>query len=217
MKSLILFPFNGNARESLAVVEAINQKNKEWDVVGFIDDNPDTYKKSFGGVRVIGGRDVLETFNNSYILAVPGRPENFRNRQRIIEGMNIPENRFASLIHPTCAIGPEVSIGKNVLIMAHVTLTAGVTIGDHVVILSGTVIAHEAEVRNFCLIGSNVVISGGVTVEPKCYIGSGSKVIQEITIGTGAMIGMGSVVIRDVLPGSTVAGCPAKRIDRGNT
>jgi len=214
MKSLLLFPFNGNARESIAVIEAINKQKQEWNAIGFVDDDLDTLDRSFANCRVIGNRDAFKRFESAFILAVPGRPENFHKRQRIIESLHVHSERFATLIHPSSAIGPGVSIGKNVLIMAHVTLTAGVNIGNHVVILPGTVVSHDSVIEDFSMVGSNVVIAGGVTVERVSYIGSGSSVKQGITIGAGALVGMGSVVIRNVISGSTVAGCPANQIER---
>ncbi len=59
MKQLILFPFNGNAREALGVVEAINQRAPTWEVLGFIDDDPARANDVMGDLRVLGGRDVL--------------------------------------------------------------------------------------------------------------------------------------------------------------
>ena len=38
-KKLLLFPFGGNARESLLSVFAINEIKQEWDILGFIDDD----------------------------------------------------------------------------------------------------------------------------------------------------------------------------------
>ncbi len=210
VRKLLLFPFSGNAREAVAVIEAQNALAPTWDFLGFVDDDPRTHGATFAGYPVLGGREVLAGRPEAMVLAVPGRPETFRRRPDIISGLSLPRERLACLVHPTAAIGPQVRIGANTLIMAHVTLTAGVTVGDHVVILPGTVVAHESSLGEYSLVGSNVSVSGGVTVGRCCYLGSGSRFIQQITVGDGALVGLGAVVIRDVAPGATVAGCPAR-------
>jgi hypothetical protein len=35
---LILFPFSGNAKEAISVIEEINRMNPTWKIIGFIDD-----------------------------------------------------------------------------------------------------------------------------------------------------------------------------------
>jgi len=41
-------------------------------------------------------------------------------------------------------------------------------------------------------------------------VGSGAVVLAGITIGAGALIGAGAIVTHDVVPGTVVAGCPAR-------
>lgn len=214
MKKILIFPFNGNAREAIGVIEAINNSMPKWEIIGFFDDDPKKYGASFAGYLVLGGRKVLADYPDALVIAVPGSPDTFRKRAEIIEGLEIPRERWATLMHPTAVLGSEVIVGLNTVLMAHVTLTAAVRLGDHVVILPGTVVAHESEIGDYCLVGSNVSVSGGVKIGRQCYLGSGSRFIQMITVGYGAMVGLGSVVIRNVKPGSTVAGCPARPINR---
>lgn len=212
MKKLILFPYNGNAREAVTVIAAVNGVAPQWQLLGFVDDNPAHKGRQFAGVTVLGGREVLKQYADALVLAVPGRPENYQQRAAIINSLNLPAQRWASLVHPSAEVGCGATVGVNCLIMQNVVLTAGVTIGNHVVILPNTVIAHDATIADFTLIGSNVTVSGGVTVGENCYIGSGASLIQGLHIGAQALVGMGSVVLHDVEPAMVVAGCPAHKI-----
>lgn len=212
MKQLLLFPFNGNAREAASVIEDINAVRAEWELLGFIDDAPAHAGKEFGGYPVLGGREVLRRYAEAFILAVPGRPDNFRQRVALIQSLQIPPGRFATVVHPAVTIGIETTIGYNTLIMSNCVLTAQVTVGNHVVILPNTVIAHDSRLGDYCLVGSNVSISGGVTVAENCYLGSGSKLIQEIRIGEQALVGLGSVVLNDLSPKGVFAGNPARML-----
>ncbi|OSM02250.1 hypothetical protein [Magnetofaba australis] len=212
MRPLILFPFNGNAREAVGVVEAINAQRQTWSVLGFVDDDPDKKGSAFGGYPVLGGREVLAERPDAAVLAVPGRPDNFHKRRAIIEALNLKSERWATLIHPAAVVGPECMIGDNVLIQAGVVLTAGARIARHSIILPQTVAAHDADIGEGVVMGSHVTISGACHVEPWSYIGSGVKLREGVRIGTGALVGLGATVIGDVAPGKVAVGCPARAI-----
>ncbi len=208
IQKIVLFPFSGNAREALDAC-------KEWDVLGFIDDDDSCSGKSFSSVSVIGNRSKLSELlrdKSISILAVPGRPETHRNRLSLIHSLNISADRWATVIHPTAVIGPNVEIGSNVLIMANTVITGGNSIGNHVVVLPNTTISHDTSIGDGSLIGSNVSISGSVNIGNEVYIGSGSRIINEISIGDRSLVGLGSVVIRDIKPNVRVVGCPAREL-----
>ena len=211
---LIFFPFGGNAREAITVVNAINKNKKTWELIGFIDDNSDLWSKEFFGYKVLGGKEKLKDYPNAKILAVPGRPDNYFKREHIINSLNLSVNRFTTLIHPSAQISKDTKIGYNTLIMAGVVITSNVTIGNNCVILPNTVISHDSIIDDFCLIGSNVSISGGVHIEKNCYIGTGSKIIQEITIREKSLIGLGTVVLKSTEAGSVIVGNPGKFLRR---
>lgn len=193
-------------------MEEINKSSPAWNILGFIDDDPGKTGLRFGSWSVIGGREKLQEHAGAYILAVPGRPENYLMRQEIIDSLNIPVTRFATIVHPQAQVGIECTVGYNSLLMANVVLTAGSKAGNHVAILPNTVISHETAVGDYSLLGSNISVSGAVTIEKNCYIGSGAKIIQGVTIGEKSLVGIGSVVIRDIPPFSVAAGNPARII-----
>jgi serine O-acetyltransferase len=75
-------------------------------------------------------------------------------------------------------------------------------------------------------IGANCFAHQGVTVGWRdeqsrppvlgddVYLGAGAKVLGPITLGDGVMVGANAVVIEDVPPGSTVAGVPARVVNK---
>ena len=213
-KPVLLFPFGGNAREALSVIREINRVTQEWDVLGFLDDDPALWGQRFAGASVLGSTSLLKEYGDSWLLAVPGRSQSFTRRLQIIQSLGVPLSRFATVVHPSVFVGEGTQIGNNTVIMPNCVLTAGVTVGNHVVMLPGTVVSHDASIGDGTLIGSNVSISGGVTVEPNCYIGTGAKIIEEITIGSQALVGLGAIVVRDVPEGAVVVGCPARPISK---
>ena len=209
---LILFPFGGNARESLLSVFALNDIKVEWDILGFIDDDQSRLGKECCGINVLGGRELLNEFPDAFVLAVPGSPANYSRRKEVIGGLNLDESRFATIIHPSAGIARDAAIGCNTIIMSNVVVSCGVTIGSHCVILPNTVVSHDSIVGDYCCIGSNVSVSGSVHIGSNCYIGSGTKMREDIHIGAGTLIGLGSNVLADIPAGVIAVGSPAKVI-----
>lgn len=214
MNPLILFPMNGNSREGVEV--ALQSRNHDgeriWNVLGFIDDDIRKHLSIFCGISCLGGRNCLNDYPSSKVLAVPGRPENYHKRRDIIESLNLSSSQFATVIHPSACLGLGVEIGYNTLIMAGCVITANSKIGNHVVILPNTVVSHDSVIGDYSLVGSNVSISGGVSVGINCYIGSGTRIISEISVGDYSLLGLGSVVLRNVPPRSVYVGVPAKKL-----
>lgn len=202
-RPLLLFPFNGNAREALACA------GEDYDVVGFIDDNPAHVGGTFGGCPVLS-RAALDEYPEALVLAVPGSPRTFRERRAVIEGLGIAAHRFARVVHPKATVAPWASVGRNVLIMAGVVITSDAVIGDHVCILPNTVVHHDVHIGAWTLVGSNVTVAGGVRIGSGAYVGSGTSVRDGITIGDGTLVGLGSTVLRNVEAHVVIAGVPAR-------
>lgn len=210
MKPLILYPFNGQARETLGVVTALNQAGGEWDVLGFIDDDPARAARGGGAPPILGTPEVLARYPEAFVLAVPGRPDNYWKRLDMIAALGVPANRMPALIHPLASVGPDCVLGHNTVLMAGVVLTASVRLQPHVGILPNTVLSHDVTIGEGTLIGAGVLIAGGVQVGGSCYIGSGSKILQEVIIGEHALVGLGSTILHSVPPRTVVAGNPAR-------
>lgn len=205
-KLLLVFPYNGNGREALDCLDRHR-------FIGFIDDTRGKQGRDNMGNEVFS-RDAISRFKDAEILAVPGSPDSFFLRKKIIEDLNVETHRFATIIHPSARISPSAKIGFNTLIMAGVVITSEVTIGNHVCILPNTVIQHDTVIRDWTLIGGGVVIAGNVVVGENCYIGSGSNIINSVEIGKGTLIGLGSNVLHSLSCEVKAVWNPARVIGR---
>jgi sugar O-acyltransferase (sialic acid O-acetyltransferase NeuD family) len=203
-KKLIIFPFNGNGIEALDCIDL-----NEYELVGFIDD--DATKKS--GQFEIYPREILLKYKELLVLAVPGSPSSFRNREAIINSLELDKNRYINAIHASACIGRNVKLGYNCLVMAGAVLTSNACIHNHVCVLPNTVIHHDVVVGSYTLIGSNVVIAGGTTVGESCYIGSGTNIINGVRIGDASLIGLGSNILGNVTCNAKMVGNPARDLN----
>ncbi len=202
---IYIFPFNGNGMEACECVD------HSFILKGFIDDTPEKIGKSFNGVTVMQ-RMVLMEDEDAMLLAVPGSPTSFHQRNEIINSFTLPLNRFATVIHPSAKISPNAQIGKNVLIMAGAVITSNAVINNHVCVLPNSVIHHDSVIGEYTLVGSNVTIAGGTHIGKKCYIGSGSSIINGINIGDGCLVGIGTNVIHSFDANSKIVGNPARKL-----
>jgi acetyltransferase-like isoleucine patch superfamily enzyme len=88
---------------------------------------------------------------------------------------------------------------------------------------------NEIRVGKFCMFAAEVTLtngghdrnsfepfSGPLVIGNGCWIGNGARIIGPLTIGDNAIVAAGAVVVDDVLPGSIVAGVPAKIIGMRN-
>lgn len=197
----MIFPFNGNGIEAMDCIDF-----DRYELIGFVDDDPGKRSEEYE----IFTREIFEQYSELFVLAVPGSPNSFRQRQEIISSLNI--TRFINAVHPRASLGKMVTIGYNCLIMAGVVITSNACVGNHVCILPNTVIHHDVAIKDYTLIGSNVVIAGGTRIGQNCYIGSGTNIINGICIGEASLIGLGSNVIKSVCSHSMIAGNPAREL-----
>lgn len=203
-KKIVFFPFNGNA------IEALDCLDETFEFIGFVDDAPKKIGTSYLGFKIFDRR-ILEN-KALKILAVPGSPTSFLQRQEIIASLKLENNRFENVVHPKAVLSKTVELGTNNLIMAGTVLTSNFKMGSHNCLLPNSVLHHDSIIGNFNLIGSSVVVAGNVRIGNNNYIGSGSKFKNGLEIGDKNLIGLGANVLKNFESFKTIYGNPAKEI-----
>ena len=209
MDNLIIIGAGGLGREVAWLVERINHQSPTWNLLGFVDDNPNLHHTIVNGHPVLGGCETLAAYPDAYAVCAVGAP---KVRRRIIERIKTisPSRKYATLIDPTVEKSDTVTIGEGCIVCAHCILTVNIRIGDHVIVNLDCKIGHDAVVDDFATVHPSVNISGDVHVGEGAELGTGTRIIQRTAIGRNAVVGIGSVVVNDI-PGDCVAvGCPAR-------
>ena len=211
MKDLIIIGASGFGREVAWVAERINEQNEEWNILGFIDDNPELKGKTVGGYPVLGGIDTVADYSDSYFMCAIGSS---KIRSQLIEKVNgiLPNVKYAILIDPTVQISKRVKIGEGTVICAGNIITVDIEIGKHVIINLDCTVGHDAILHDFVTLYPSVNVSGISEVGTCTELGTGAQIIQSKKIGSHTIIGAGAVVVKDIPEKCTAVGSPAKPI-----
>jgi len=195
---------NPEIRREILVQQAADHN---WQMAGFIDNNPALQGTEIWGWPVLGGFDVVPDI-------VVGDPEAFfvnlvtgsaRSRHEVGESLDLMGCRLTNLIHPSVDL-TDVEVGVGVYVQNGVFIQAGSRIADNVAINVGSVLAHESSVDKSTFIAPMVTITGEVKIGRGVLVGASACITPLLVIGDWATIGAGAVIIRDVEPGTTVVG-----------
>jgi sugar O-acyltransferase (sialic acid O-acetyltransferase NeuD family) len=211
-RSLLLVGAGGFGREAAEVVRAVNARQPQWDLLGFLDDMTSLQGGEVDGIPVLGPADAVHEYPDAQLAVCAGRPDNYFSRKRLVRRMELPGARYATIVHPAAVIPAGARLGPGTVVLAGVVLTTSISVGSHVAVMPGVILTHDDLVCDYVTLASGARLGGGVRVGEGAYIGAGAHVRGEITIGPWALVGMGSVVVRDVPAGEVWAGVPARRL-----
>lgn len=129
-----------------------------------------------------------------------------------LQALGIPQQRWATVIHPSANIGFNCRIGHGVAICAHVTVQPGVVIGDNCMIRAGANVGHDVQLADYVDVGPNTTLCGYAKVGKGVQVAPNAVVRDNIIIGEYATVAAGAAVFKEVAAESTVLGNPARRI-----
>lgn len=202
----------GHGGHSKVVEDIINTSNQHL-IIACLDDKYSKIEKKngiiYGPVTLASHLAVDEALD--FIIAIG----NNQIRKKVEDRLQLPDNRYAVLIHSSAIISPSVSIGNGSVIMPGVVINADTKIGMHTIINTGAVVEHDNVIGSFVHICPKAVLTGSVKIGEGSLIGAGTAIIPGRSIGKWCMIGAGSTVIRDIQSRQKAAGVPAIIIDKG--
>ena len=210
MKDLIIVGTGGVGRETAQIVEEMNKVEKEWNILGFIDDNKDLKGKIVNGYRVIGDRTYLNYFEKEVYVVIA--IANYSVKKELVKFLINQNVKYATLIHPSVRLNDTIKIGEGSIVYPGVIMTVNIDVGNHVIISPKCGIGHDSIIEDYVTLLWNVNVSGNEKSRQGATLGSGSTIIQGLEIGRGSFVGAGSVVIRDIEANKTAVGVPSRYI-----
>ena len=210
MKDLYIIGAGAFGRETAWVAERMNEVGEDWNICGFVDDDPTAWGKTEGGYPVLGGTELmLNSEKRVYVVCAIGKG---KTRKKIMTRLlGRPNIEFATLIDPSVIWGVRAKVGRGTILCAGTILAVDSVIGDHVIVNFDCTVGHDAMLHDYTTINPGVHLSGYVTVGECSEIGTGACVIQGKSICDNVIIGAGAAVIRDITESGTYVGVPAIR------
>lgn len=204
MNNIVIVGKGGFAREVKWLIKNINDSEKKWNFLGFIDNQTEAEE-------VVGDDTYIANMKEKLYVAIAiGNPE-IRSRLHKIFRTN-RYIRFPNLIAPSAQISEDICLGEGNIICAGNIMTVDISLGSLNIINLGCTIGHDVRIGNYNTINPGTNISGNVIIKNFVEIGTGTKIIQGRTVNSGAITGAGAVIIADIPCGTTVVGVPAKEI-----
>lgn len=203
--------------ETKRQVAAAERADRDFRVVGFLDNDSAKHGRAFVGRPVVGGveavpeivrKDPEARFVNLITGSTLARYEVSCDVARL-------GGTFTNLIHPDVDL-TDVEVGVGLYVQDGVIIHGGSRIGSNSSIHMGALVGHEATVGSSVFIGVGCGISGEVTIHDGAFLGTHTTVLPRLTIGPWTLVGAGSVVTKEVAAGATVAGNPARVLRVGD-
>jgi sugar O-acyltransferase (sialic acid O-acetyltransferase NeuD family) len=200
---------DGHANVVLEIILAM----KQFEVAGFIDDDPAKLGQLIRGYPILGGmKDIPQLMKEKKVQgAIVAIGDNPGRRLLAAQAENMGLE-LINAIHPTVHIDSEVSLGKGICLCQGVIVVTGTRIGNCVNIHTGATIDHDNVIEEGANLGPGVHTAGRVKIRRDAFLGVGAVVIPDGEVGEGAIIGAGSVVVKPIPPFVTAVGVPAKVI-----
>jgi len=214
MKKIIIIGGIGNGTVALSTIEDINQVSSQWEILGFFNDFETGDINGYPVIGKVDSESATEYLANKdvyFLYTLISTKLNHKSIQKLHK-LNFPNERFATIIHPTAIISKFARIGHGVSIQPFVSVGPNVTIGNHVQIYAQSLVGHNSTLDDYSYIANNACIGASVHLKAGAYLGTNCSTLENITIGEWALVGIGSVVIKDVPDFSKVVGNPSRII-----
>ncbi|MFD0700097.1 acetyltransferase [Myroides pelagicus] len=195
MKKIIIIGAGGNAIEIDEYIAFNNRQNFEYEVVGVIDDNMESYGKYNFSAPYLGSiRDHKIIKDVFYVIAIANAVYKLPIVKRFLEA----EAKFVNIIHNTAYVSPSAKLGIGVVIAPFVNLGPNTRIGDFTLVNSRASIGHDTRIGKFNFIAPNVSFSGNTCIGDENLFGVNSASIPSITVGNRNKIAAGMILDKNI-------------------
>ena len=212
MEKIIIYGAGGFGREIACLINSLNQVEKKWELIGFIDDGITVgHSNRFG--KVVGNLDTLNNYPDRIAVAISVASPEILNK--LTSGIINPNVWYPNLIATDVKFhDPDsFSIGVGNILFFSCRISCDVKIGNFNIMNSLVSLGHDVTIGDRNVINPAVRISGECTIGNNNFFGIHSIILQGISIGNNTRVGVSSVVMRNTKNDSLYFGNPAKKIN----
>ncbi len=214
-KKVVIIGGEGNGGVIAACIEDNRKRfnDLEWEVAGFVND----FEKKVVNYPVLGGTDditeLLENHDYYFMWGIHMIGRNVLTEQ-VFRKVNIPKERFATIVHKTAFIADTAVLEPGVFVMSNCYVGAQAYIGQCSLMMANSMVGHNTKVGALCHFSVGSITSSYINIGLCSDVTLGAKVIEKVTIGDFAVAGAGSLVTKDIPDYEIHVGTPAKYMKR---
>lgn len=197
-----------------SIIEACIKDNRnryndlEWDIAGYCND----FDTEVDGYPVLGKLDDIphlldEGYYFAWAIHLIGR--NVKTAH-IFESINIPDDRWATIIHHTAFIDNSVILEPGVFVMFNAYIAPRSHIGKCTMIKANTNIGHDVKIGAISHIAMGSTVVSCVDIGYCSDVAVSSTVLAHCKIGNYAMLGASSLLTHDLPNNQIFVGSPAR-------
>lgn len=212
-KKLIIIGGKGKGGAIVGCVELNRDdyQDYEYEIMGFLNDNE---SGTICGYPVLGKiadyKQFLKDENIYFFFAIHLIGRN-RVADQLFSSLEIPLERYATIVHPTAIIRRQAILDPGVCVLAN-AYVAGVHLKFGTMVMIGVIISHDAEIGPLAYLSTGCLVGSSAKIGRSSSVSLSASVIEENNVGDFAVVAAGALVNCDVPEGSIYAGVPAKFI-----
>lgn len=211
-KKVIIIGGEGNGGVIASCIEDNRERygDLEWEFYGFLNDFEKG--KKINGAPVLGGTDEIEKYLDGdyyfmYAIHMIGR--NLKSEQ-VFNKMNIPKERFATIIHKTAFVAKSATLEPGVFVMSNSYIGPAAKIGYCTLIMANALIGHNTTVGPLCHFSVGSITSSYIKIGKVSDVTLGARVLEKRNIGNYSVAGANSLITHDIPDYEIHVGSPAK-------
>lgn len=171
---------------------------QDLELVGFLNDVVPIGEIIYG-VPVLGSFASWRMLPEEVQFLAPlHKAKEMPERVSIVEALEIPENRWATIIDPKSMVAADATIGRGCFIGPFASVGPGTRLGNQSIVRAGAHVSHDCTIGDFVFVGTNAVVCGFCVVRDGAYIAPGATISDRRRVGKFAVVGLGSVIMKDV-------------------
>lgn len=188
--------------------------SQKIDIQGFLDDDDEKIGGEAFGYPVLGNLGAIKGYVNreiGVIIAI----NNPSIRSQVVEKVKDLNFSTPTLISKNAWISKGVTIGDGSIIYPGCSINYNCVIEKFVIMNMNCALGHDCTIGTCSSLAPGVNLAGFTQIGKGVDVGIGAATKQNVNIGKGAIIGGQSMITKDVNESETVAGVPAKPINKG--
>jgi len=212
MKKVIILGGLGNGSViANAIKHACLMGASEYECVGFLNDRTPV-GELIDDFPVLGTVAEASKFcaEGYYFINTILRIDGQEERISMIESLGIPNDKWATFVHPSAYVAPNVKMETGVVVMPHVCISPGVHLGHNTLIMMAASVGHDTDMGEYCHVAAQACVGSYMKVGRGVHVGVNACIRENVNMADYSTLGMGAVLTKNVGEKEIWAGNPAK-------